>query len=80
MQGDVMEYYSIGRFSKLIGKNAQTLREWDKKDELKPHHITPSGYRYYSQEQLNHFLGLKGVVTNTKKVIEYCRVSSKRMI
>jgi putative resolvase len=73
-----MEYYSIGKFSKLIGKNAQTLREWDKKGELKPHHITPSGYRYYSQEQLNHFLGLKGVVTNTKKVIGYCRVSSNK--
>ncbi|WP_413228458.1 IS607 family transposase [Clostridium sp. CS001] len=69
-----MEYYSIGKFSKLIGKNAQTLREWDKKGELKPHHITPSGYRYYSQEQLNHFLGLKGIVANTKKVIGYCRV------
>ena len=73
-----MEYYSIGKFSKLIGKNAQTLREWDKKGELKPHHITPSGYRYYSQEQLNHFLGLKGVVANTKKVIGYCRVSSNK--
>ena len=73
-----MEYYSIGKFSKLIGKNAQTLREWDKKGELKPHHITPSGYRYYSQVQLNHFLGLKGVVANTKKVIGYCRVSSNK--
>ena len=73
-----MEYYSIGKFSRLIGKNAQTLREWDKKGELKPHHITPSGYRYYSQEQLNHFLGLKGVVANTKKVIGYCRVSSNK--
>lgn len=73
-----MEYYSIGKFSKLIGKNAQTLREWDKKGELKPHHITPSGYRYYSQAQLNHFLGLKGVVANTKKVIGYCRVSSNK--
>ncbi|MDP4179148.1 MAG: IS607 family transposase [Bacillota bacterium] len=73
-----MEYYSIGKFSKLIGKNAQTLREWDKKGELKPHHVTPSGYRYYSQEQLNHFLGLKGVVANAKKIIGYCRVSSNK--
>ena len=30
-----MKYYSIGEFSKLIGKNSQTLREWDKKDILK---------------------------------------------
>jgi len=30
-RGDYMKYYSIGEFSKLIGKNSQTLREWIKK-------------------------------------------------
>ena len=73
-----MEFYSTGKFAKLIGKNAQTLREWDKKGELKPHHVTPSGYRYYSQEQLNHFLGLRGITVNTKRVLGYCRVSSNK--
>ena len=73
-----MKYYSIGEFSKLIGKNSQTLREWDKKDILKPHHVAPTGYRYYSQEQLNHFLGIKGIDTKIKKVIGYCRVSSHK--
>ena len=73
-----MKYYSIGEFSKLIGKNAQTLREWDKKNILKPHHVAPTGYRYYSQEQLNHFLGIKGIETKTKKEIWYCRVSSHK--
>lgn len=51
-----MKYYSIGEFSKLISKNSQTLRGWDKKDILKPHHVAPTVYRYYSQEQLNQFL------------------------
>ncbi|SHI05839.1 Predicted site-specific integrase-resolvase [Clostridium grantii DSM 8605] len=37
-----------------------------------------TGYRYYSQEQLNHFLGIKGIKTKTKKVIGYCRVSSHK--
>lgn len=73
-----MKYYSIGQFSKLIGKTSQTLREWDKKDILKPHHVAPTGYRYYSQEQLNHFLGIKGIKVKTKKVIGYCRVSSHK--
>jgi len=73
-----MKYYSIGVFSKLIGKNPQTLREWDKKDLFKPHHVAPTGYRYYSQEQLNHFLGIKGVEIKAKKVIGYCRVSSHK--
>jgi putative resolvase len=73
-----MKYYSIGEFSKLIGKTSQTLREWDKKNILKPHHVAPTGYRYYSQEQLNHFLGIKDIETKTKKVIGYCRVSSHK--
>lgn len=73
-----MKYYSIGQFSKLIGKTSQTLREWDKKDILKPHHVAPTGYRYYSQEQLNHFLGIKGIEVKSKKVIGYCRVSSHK--
>lgn len=73
-----MKYYSIGEFAKSIGKTSQTLREWDKKDILKPHHVAPTGYRYYSQEQLNHFLGIKGMGAKTKKVIGYCRVSSHK--
>lgn len=73
-----MKYYSVGEFSKLIGKTTQTLRNWDKDNILKPHHVAPSGYRYYSQEQLNHFLGFKGVEVKTKKVIGYCRVSSHK--
>lgn len=73
-----MKYYSIGEFSKLIGKSSQTLRVWDKKGIFKPHHVAPTGYRYYSQEQLNHFLGIKGIKTKTKKVIGYCRVSSHK--
>ena len=73
-----MKYYSIGKFATLIGKTPQTLRDWNKKGTLLPQHVTYGGTRYYSQEQLNHFLGIKGVVTNTKKVIGYCRVSSNK--
>ena len=73
-----MKYYSIGQFAELIGKTPQTLRDWDKKGELKPHHVAPSGYRYYSQEQLNHFLGIKGKLHINKKIIGYCRVSSHK--
>jgi putative resolvase len=73
-----MKYYSIGEFAKLIGKTTQTLRNWDKKNMLTPHHVAPSGYRYYSQEQLNHFLGLKNTKPTNKKIIGYCRVSSHK--
>lgn len=73
-----MKYYSIGAFANLIGKNPQTLREWDKKGILKPHHVAPTGYRYYSQEQLNHFLGIQNKKQPDKKIIGYCRVSSHK--
>ncbi len=38
----------------------------------------PTGYRYYSQEQLNHFLGIQSKKQLNKKVIGYCRVSSHK--
>jgi len=71
-----MKHYSIGKFANKIGKTTQTLRNWDKTGELKPVHVTQGGTRYYSQEQLNHFLGIKGEKQLNKKVIGYCRVSS----
>ena len=45
-----MEYYGIGRFSKLIGVTAQSLRNWDKTGKLKPHHVAESGYRDCDRE------------------------------
>lgn len=73
-----MKYYSIGEFAEAIGKTTKTLRNWDKVGTLKPVRVEATGYRYYSQEQLNHFLGIKGIETKTKKVIGYCRVSSHK--
>ncbi len=73
-----MKYYSIGEFANKIGKTVQTLRNWDKNGSLKPHHITEGGTRYYSQEQLNHFLRLKSKTKLNKKTIGYCRVSSHK--
>lgn len=69
------KYYTIHQFSKILGVSAQTLRNWDNSGKLKPHHTTASGYRYYSQEQLN--LIIKKDVPN-KIIIGYCRVSSNK--
>ena len=73
-----MKYYSIGEFANKIGKTVQTLRNGDKNGTLKPSHITSGGTRYYSQEQLNHFLGLKSKTKIDKKIIGYCRVNSHK--
>ena len=40
--------------------------------------MADSGYRYYSQQQLNHFLGIKNTEQITRKTIGYCRVSSHK--
>lgn len=74
----MVKYYSIGKFANRIGKTIQTLRNWDKKNILKPSHVTQGGTRYYSQEQLNYFLGLKSEKQINKKIIGYCRVSSHK--
>jgi DNA-binding transcriptional MerR regulator len=73
-----MKQYSIGEFAKLIGKTPQTLRAWHKKGSLMPSHVTDGGTRYYSQKQLNHFLGIKNEKELNKKVIGYCRVGSHK--
>ena len=70
-----MRYFTINKFSKIVGVTPQTLRNWDKDGKLKPHHTTESGYRYYSEEQLNQVLKIK---SKPKTVIGYCRVSSPK--
>ena len=69
-----MKFYTIHEFSKLVGKSAQTLRNWDNKGILKPHHTGANGYRYYSHDQLNQVFKIKPDVKQI--VIGYCRVSS----
>lgn len=73
-----MKFYSIGKFAKIIGKSEQTLRNWDNEDRLKPHNVSPMGYCYYSQEQVNHFLGMANTSTKDRITIGYCRVSSHK--
>ena len=69
------KYYSIHEFSKIIGVSAQTLRNWDANGKFHPHHTTVSGYRYYSDEQLNQVINVK---PKNRITIGYCRVSSHK--
>ena len=70
------KYYSINKFSKILGVSAHTLRNWDKKGKLHPHHTSSNGYRYYSHEQLNQVMNVKPNLDRI--VIGYCRVSSNK--
>lgn len=70
------KYYTIHKFSKLVGKSAQTLRNWDKNGKLKPHHKSTNGYRYYVESQIADVIGIRNI--KEKKVVGYCRVSSNK--
>ncbi|MGL5985253.1 MAG: IS607 family transposase [Cetobacterium sp.] len=72
-----MKYYSTREMVKILNVTGQTLRNWDSNGKLVPHHKTDSGYRYYSEEQVNKFLGINTVKKN-RKIIGYCRVSSNK--
>lgn len=67
---------SIGQASKLLGVTIQTLRNWDKKDLLKPDELTKGGERRYKLESLRRIN--RSVVFNQDelKTIAYARVSS----
>lgn len=76
-----MKYYTIGQFSKKVGKSIQTLRVWDIENKLKPHHVTDGGHRYYSEEQVHEVLKIPlkvKVKVKERKTIGYCRVSSPK--
>lgn len=53
------KYYSIRKLSDMIDVSAQTLRNWEKSGKLIPDYKTSSGYRYYSQEQVDTITGNK---------------------
>jgi predicted site-specific integrase-resolvase len=72
------EYYKIGKFAKLIGVTQETLRNWDRRGQLRPHHIGQGGFRYYSKEQLYQYLGIKNEKTIERKTIAYCRVAQAK--
>lgn len=54
------------------------MRNWDKKDILKPHHVAHSGFRYYSQAQVDEFFNIPKIKDSDKLIIGYCRVSSNK--
>ena len=67
--------YGIGEFAKKIGKTTQTLRDWDRKNILKPAYKTKGSHRMYSEDQLEEILQKKSPAERIN--VGYGRVSSK---
>ena len=72
-----MKYYSAKTVTKILGVTAQTLRNWDKEDKLKPTYVKSNGYRYYSEESILAYTQERKTKKNLN-VIGYTRVSSKK--
>lgn len=69
-----MKHYKTGEFAKLISVSNMTLNRWDKEGKLVAYR-TPTNRRFYTEEQLQTYLG------NTKeepkrKNVGYARVST----
>ncbi len=45
-------YLTIGTLAKMFQLSNRTLRYYEEKGILKPHHIASNGYRYYSKNQI----------------------------
>lgn len=72
-----MKRYKVGEFAKLLNVTVKTLQNWDKQGALKAYR-TPTNQRFYTEEQLNHVLGLSNgnQVEKQGLKIGYCRVST----
>ncbi len=54
--GEKHKFYKISEFAEKVGVTAVTLRNWERKGLLLPHHVSPTGYRYYTDKQLEELL------------------------
>ena len=74
-----MKYYSAKIVTKILGVTAQTLRNWDKENKLKPTYVKSNGYRYYSEESILAYTQERKTKKNLN-VIGYTRVYKENEI
>ena len=66
----------MNEVSEITGLAQSTLRLMHRKGELVPAKVSPGGTRYYSDEQIKEYMGVKTV--SKRIVIGYARVSSRK--
>jgi len=64
-----MKTYKVGEFAELLGVHVKTLQAWDKDGVLKAFR-TPTGRRYYTEEQYKRYM-----LESNGKVVAYCRIN-----
>ena len=73
-----MNTYKPKDFAKMLGVTVRTLQKWDVAGKLKAFR-TPTNRRFYTQEQLDVYMGNSTRVQNQKKVILYASVILARV-
>lgn len=69
-----IKYFSTGEFAKLCNVHKKTLFYYDEINLFKPEKVMPTGYRYYSEYQLETFniiYTLKDIGMPLKEIKEY---------
>ena len=61
------DYYTISEVSKILGKNTETLRRWDKKGKLVAIREPMSNYRVYTPEQLQVFPEFRNILDGNQQ-------------
>jgi putative resolvase len=64
--------YSLGEFARLAGVHPKTVQRWDRDGTL-PAHRTPTGRRFYTEEDRRKLLSLPQPL---RRSVAYCRVPS----
>ena len=67
--------FTISAAAKQLGRCVKTLQKWDRDGVLNAKR-TPTGRRYYTQDQINEWFGNRFEETD-KLNLAYCRVSSQ---
>lgn len=51
-----MKYLKTSEFAERVGVTRQTVINWSKTGKFKEHHKSPSGIRFYTEEQVEEII------------------------
>jgi predicted site-specific integrase-resolvase len=69
-----MKILKPNEVSEILNVTVRTLQKWDRDGKLKAQRTPTTNRRYYTQEQINEYLGKKNRISD--KIVIYARVSS----
>jgi len=69
-----MKILKPNEVSQILNVTVRTLQKWDRDGKLKAQRTPTTNRRYYTQEQINEYLGKKNRISDN--IVIYARVSS----